>query len=44
MENIVVSSLISDTTVANTVMNGLGTEGKWYEFSFDYKNIDRKTW
>ena len=22
-------------------MNGLGTEGKWYEFSFDYKNIDR---
>ena len=31
----------SDTTVANTVMNGLGTEGKWYEFNFDYKNIDR---
>ena len=22
-------------------MNGLGTEGKWYEFNFDYKNIDR---
>ena len=39
--NIVVSSLISDTTVSNTVMNGLGTEGKWYEFNFDYKNIDR---
>ncbi len=22
------------------MMNGLGTEGKWYEFSFDYVNID----
>ena len=27
--------------VSNTIMNGLGTEGKWYEFNFDYKNIDR---
>ncbi|MFW5770240.1 MAG: hypothetical protein ACOCX9_02285 [Spirochaetota bacterium] len=29
------------SVVSNIVINGLGTKGKWYEFSFDYKNIDR---